>query len=651
MLLERERKILVLLYSKKRKFTANELANALYVSPRTIKTDIKRVMQELEEKKTGCTINTKTGQGIWITYDDNGKKYLEDLLMNGDNLSFVVPETRKYYVALKLLDTEGYISMESIAESLYVSRGTIVSCINELTPVFEKMKVTLEKKVKYGLCLIGEEEQLRIASAYVLRKLVSNQENHISSKLQPFFEGIDLEKLDDIIQEAGKKLKFILADVSYSELVIQLAIIIKRIKEGKSCKIKEELNKYSETKEWNITLLLSKCLEEEYKIKISDGDRSYLMMNLLGINTHNEAPIVEENLKNIEKLDANNLKALEEILKETGDAYHENLADNNVLKCALFMHLSAMFNRLRNQIRLENCIKHMVKKELIYEVEIASYMARIISERFNIELGENEICDIAMYIGASLELQKAQKDTYNPTVTVVCASGFGTSQFIKARLTHMFPNIIIKKILPIKLAKTEIKPGDQDFVISTIPLKLEGIEVINVSPMLAGNDVIAIDERMNPEKTGIVTERSKKYPNLFGLMNEKISILKCDCKSKEEVISLMGSRLVHEKYVDKQYIDSVLKREQLAPTSVGDYFAVPHAFSGHVLKQGIGLMTLKKPIMWGNEKVQIILMLSLDARAQDLFKSVFNELAEITKDTEAVSQILNADKLANIHFV
>lgn len=648
MLLARERKILVLLYGKKRDFTTNELANALHVSPRTIKIDLKRIMEELEEEKTGCTINTKTGRGIWITYNEKGRQYLDSLLMNGDNLSFILPETRKYYVALRLLDSDDYISMKSIADSIYVSKGTIVNSINELTPAFEKMGLVLEKKVKYGMRVIGTEEQLRIARAYVIRKLVSNQGNYISSKLQPFFEEINLERINDIIQDAEKKLEFVLADTAYSELVIQLAIIVKRIQKGKNCTIEEELNKYSSEKEWNITQYLSERLEEEFEIKLSDGDRSYLMMNLLGVNTRNEAPITEENLRNIDELDSTNLKMWEDILKETGDMYRENLVNDNMLKCALYMHLKAMFNRLRHQIHLENSMKRMVKEELVYEVEVASYMARLISERFNMELGENEICDIAIYLGASLERKKAEKSMCNPRVAVVCDSGLGTSQFIEARLIRMFPKIIITKMLPTKQAKTEIKPGDQDFVISTVPLALEGIDVVSISPMLNENDVLVIDEKLNSDKNGIITASKEKYSSLFGLMNERISIFKCDCISKEEVISLMGNRLLHEKYVDEGFTQSAFKREQLSPTSVGDYFAVPHAFEGHVLKSGIGLMTLKKPIMWGNEKVQIVLMLSLDAKSQDLFKSVFTELAEITKDTAAISKILSADRLSNI---
>ncbi|MFT4007696.1 MAG: PTS sugar transporter subunit IIA [Lacrimispora sp.] len=76
---------------------------------------------------------------------------------------------------------------------------------------------------------------------------------------------------------------------------------------------------------------------------------------------------------------------------------------------------------------------------------------------------------------------------------------------------------------------------------------------------------------------------------------------------------------------------------------------MPHAYEGHVKKQGIGLMTLKHPVIWDNEeKVQIILMLSIDVKLKESFKVIFNELANITKDMMAVDQILNADKFSDI---
>ena len=59
-------------------------------------------------------------------------------------------------------------------------------------------------------------------------------------------------------------------------------------------------------------------------------------------------------------------------------------------------------------------------------------------------------------------------------------------------------------------------------------------------------------------------------------------------------------------------------------------------------------MTLSRPIQWGNEKVQIILMLAVDVKSKDSFKEIFTELSNITKDSDMINTILNADSYLDI---
>ena len=163
------------------------------------------------------------------------------------------PKTRKYYIALQLLDSDTYISTESISNSMYISKGTATNDINELIPFFEKQGLTLEKRVKYGIRLLGKESQLRIAKASVIRKIVVYQGSQVSRKLQPFFEDLNIEHINAILQEAEEHFGFILSDASYSELLIHCSIIVRRIRKGKVCAIDEtELRAYSEMKEWGI---------------------------------------------------------------------------------------------------------------------------------------------------------------------------------------------------------------------------------------------------------------------------------------------------------------------------------------------------------------------------------------------------------------
>ena len=214
-----------------------------------------------------------------------------------------------------------------------------------------------------------------------------------------------------------------------------------------------------------------------------------------------------------------------------------------------------------------------------------------------------------------------------------------TSQFIEAKIHLAFPHVVIKDIVPIFKAN-ELKKEDQDFVISTVPLHLEDIDVFTVSPMLSKEDMQRLSEMF--ESTALKTQDNQGvYGQLVSKFKDNICFFQCDCRSKEEVISLMGTRLMNQKYVDDGFIESVFKRENLAPTSIGDGFAIPHSFRGHILKPGIAFMTLKKPIVWGEEKVQMILMIALDPDDKDSFRVIFSQLAELTKDTTKIQKILS----------
>lgn len=124
MLLQREKQLLQILYEKKSRFTSTELAATLHSCSRTIKLDIKHLKNEL--KDTGCLLHTKTGQGIWLTCDEKGKEFLERLISCYALSPSNDPSIRKYHIALQLLESNTYISMESIAKSLYISKGTAV---------------------------------------------------------------------------------------------------------------------------------------------------------------------------------------------------------------------------------------------------------------------------------------------------------------------------------------------------------------------------------------------------------------------------------------------------------------------------------------------------------------------------------------------
>ena len=171
--------------------------------------------------------------------------------------------------------------------------------------------------------------------------------------------------------------------------------------------------------------------------------------------------------------------------------------------------------------------------------------------------------------------------------------------------------------------------------------------MLHVSSVLSETDIQRIRKYIQ-KKTSHLQEENTEYFYLKKFLNSSISIMNCDLKSKEEVIKLLGGRMISEGYVDEGYIQSVFEREELSETSVGSLVAIPHAFEGHIRKQGIGFMTLQKPIIWGSEKVQIVFMLALDAKVENNFQRIFSDVLDLTRNIKDVEQVLRAKKFNEI---
>lgn len=646
----REQKILELLYRSPKALTTTELAAALHTSTRTIKSDIPKIKEAL--KTTGCQIHTQAGKGLWLSCDENGRNFLDSMLLHGNPSEAYAPEARKYYIALQLLDNDGYVSMESISDLLYVSQSTVVKDLNLMEDFFQRQGLILEKKVKYGVRVLGDERHIRIAKANVIQSIIASQGNNTSARLQPFFDGIDLDQINGILQESEERFGYVLSDTSYSEMITHLAIIIKRLSRGKNCTISpEQLAQYQDRDEYRISEYIGRRLHETFCTNLTDGDITYICMNLSAAKLLRDIRMTSNDFSVLNAGGVlQTLEVWNRIIGQVSEMYGENLLEDTTFKTALFVHLNGMFKRLANHIYLENPMKEMIKKELIYELEVATYMAGLLQMECQVKLNEDDICDIALYIGASLERKRARRRLTGSRVILACGTGMGTSHFVEAKLKTYFPDMEILKIVPASHMKKALAQAAEpvDFIISTVPLVLEGRNVIQVTPLLNEHDIQKIKSAIHtPEKRQEF--KPDLYPNLFRLMDDRISILKCDCRSKEEAIEFLGKRLQREAYVDDEFIGSVFVRENLSPTAIGSLFAIPHAFGGHVKKQGIGLMTLKHPVPWGNsEKVQIIMMLSIDTKLNQQFKSIFSDLAELTKDTDAVSRLLKAEKFSDV---
>ncbi|TPI09512.1 PTS sugar transporter subunit IIA [Mesorhizobium sp. B4-1-3] len=91
---------------------------------------------------------------------------------------------------------------------------------------------------------------------------------------------------------------------------------------------------------------------------------------------------------------------------------------------------------------------------------------------------------------------------------------------------------------------------------------------------------------------------------LIQLLDPEAVVLGSDASTNEEIIRILASRLEALGYVKSSYADAVVRREMTIPTGLplerADNVAVPHTDPEHVLKPGVAMGTLKRPVTFAN---------------------------------------------------
>lgn len=127
-----------------------------------------------------------------------------------------------------------------------------------------------------------------------------------------------------------------------------------------------------------------------------------------------------------------------------------------------------------------------------------------------------------------------------------------------------------------------------------------------------------------------------------------------DLRSKEEVIKRMTDRLMLAERCryPSRLADDVWAREDVFSTALGFGFAIPHAKSEHIEQSTISVARLPAPIVWGEEEVELVIMLTLNKHAAgDLHLKIFSQLARRIMHEDFRKALLDAATASAIEAV
>lgn len=616
--------------------TVKEIADDLDVSEKTVSKSLKEVEAVL--KKIGLSLVRKPKIGVYI--DGDLKKILPYL----DNKGSQIPTTREervIYIYSILLKSNDYITIQQISDELYISRGTIERDLAEVEKLLKNEGVSIYKKPSKGIKLDISERDKRQLTAKFIHKFWSRnwyikqeQESFYQAfeKIQADVNGIfsedDLSIIIDILRNFSKEREFEFSDYEFQSLVIHLAIAVERIRKGEY--IEESL--YVDNIENNQVLntnYLAKQLEQKFSILLPKSEIGYINLHLVAADQHRDTTELKDASDNHYETNTNNISNLREIIKNTlyETAYDKDLIDG------LTSHVHSSINRLKYGLSIKNPYVNTIKQNFSLSFEQALDLKKVIEFIYDIRINDDECAYIALHFEAFRERMKELPQ--NVRVILVCSTGLGSSRLLSARIKKYFPMIKIEKILSVQeLVSSKI---DADLVISTIYLELEAIPTIIVSPILNESDIRTLEKNIQ----NVSENTSKKYKSFKNLIFEENILLNIEALNYEDVIKCITDNLIKKGFARDGIAESAIERENLSYTSFQS-IATPHANPSYIKKSNISVATLKNPITWGNEKVEVIFFISLENDKNLELDEIYEVFYDFIDNKKNIDDILSA---------
>lgn len=636
LLSKRQKDILILLSKSKEPVTSNWMAKELGVSDRTIRNEIK-VMQDNQINGSIVEIDSIRGKGYMLRIVDSERfshalyeKTAEDNTIAND---FADKDARVLYILKRLFLEKGFIKLENFSDEMYVSMSTLQNDLKIVKEVLDKYKLRLINRPHYGSKVEGDEYMKRLCLSNLL--LNRNHETFLKEDSLQLIDPVLLKKLKEIIIHKVNKYKMDISDISLENLATHIAIACRRIKEGFVMEELTEVIVDDHPFEKIVAKEIIHKIEGLTGLVFPEAEIHYIIVHLVGTKLLHKKELVE-----FGKFDEAGT-IINRMLERLKSELNWDFSQDREFVQALTLHIRPAMNRLRNRMNIRNPLLHDIKKKYPAAFEGAIIASKCIEEYLEIEVIEDEIAYISLHIGVALERIKLEKKK-RKKVLIVCASGVGSARLLYYRLQNLFDQEleIVDTINYYNLSSYNL--SFIDLIISTIPITEEiGIPIQVVNTFLEDKDINSIKSYLS-----ISTHKVENH------LHPSRIFLQQELQSKEGIIQFLCDELYKQELVPKNYVDLVLERESIAPTSYGNLVAVPHPMVPVTEETFWTVCTLTSPVQWHDQQmVQFVCLLNIKEGTQTELDGMFKKLISIIENKTIVQKIIkskNANELIDL---
>lgn len=657
------------------------LAQDLHISPRQVRYSLDKIDEFLNYNKFPPIVRK---QNVGVTYVATPaivEMVIEKLEKRDDHNYMASQEERIDMILAVLLQQQDYITIDYLGEKLNVSRSTVVKDLTRVRELLISNHLTLLSSTNHGIKIMGEEKYLRRALIELLMKskesqgILSEEMLPVLKRMKGFsqleiakmFTNINIPFIEDCVIEAEKQLETTFSDEAFYGLVIHIAIAIKRIKIGRDIVMPyQELKSYETTKEFSAASYIASQLETKFQIEVPYDEIGYITIHLLGSNVYVANPSSSEEWATLQILTG---EILNEVSRSLKQAFL--IKDEQLFK-GLLEHLRPAIYRLKNDFKLKNPVLNQIKSSYYHLFQIVKRSMAPVENYVGKQFDDEEIGYFTLHFGAALEKLKG-KNEVTKNILVVCSTGVGTARLLSSRLMQLF-NVNIVDVIAYRQVGQVIKVKQIDLIVTTLPIKFDGVPWIQVNPLLLEKDIENLKKYLTEYKfqpknmfaeivelieehceiknyqelisglakilraDNIMGQKGVVQPVLLELLTENMMELKVKAKDWEEAIHIGGKLLEDNDLTEPRYVEAMINtvKKMGAYIVIAKGIAMPHARPEDGAKKvGIALLTLETPVNFGNkENDPVSVVIFLCAIDNTTHLTALTELMQLLDDDE-----------------
>lgn len=602
---ERHAKLIRLILNNSNDYlSANEIANYLNVSNRTVRSDIKYINSELVKE----LIVSVKGRGYKMNRTLYSVEQLAEIVTAYTNKESEI----LLKIGYQLLMHQQPMTVDQLENDFALTRSEVNDYLKRIQSWCTSFDINVNISKKKGITVNGNEMNIRNAVLHL---------NQLSTKHQTVEQFIlneipeaHIQMIFQIIKNNLSDYQIQTSDIRIRQLLIHLIIIFKRNNDNDASWVVDEESQ----------IIAQHCIDEiNRKLAYGLSDETAKLFSFFISYYFNKYDL------GLEKVFVKSY--IDRMIYQMEKSVGVNFTKDKALRDNVYSHFSRTYLRIAKNVYINNPLTEDIKKHYPFVFNTLYETVNHLSKDAKINLVEDEIAFLALHFQSSID--RNEKNRFN--IVITCYYGLGISSLLEAKIANLDDRIHVIDTLKLENVSQYDFSGVDALITTHFIDKFQvpdTLQVMEVSPLFSNEDANKIQSFIR-HKQNPVLNQDELAAIQFDVHSDKQELAEASYVFEQAQIIFGDNHSVSEKY-----IQSALEREKFSYTFIGNGISIPHGDPEKVLKSHVVIFKNMQGFGWKQNRAKLVFFLAIAEQDIPAMKKIIHTIANLTEND--VDQLL-----------